>query len=60
MIKIKLLEPQIHRNETTFRPFLYAYNQLKEIGIKTDIKKKNQFLDFKFILTSERSTNFSS
>ena len=41
MIKIKLLEPQIHRNETTFRPFLYAYNQLKEIGIKTDIKKKN-------------------
>tara|TARA_Y100000996_G_scaffold399378_1_gene368361 strand:+ start:540 stop:1583 length:1044 start_codon:yes stop_codon:yes gene_type:complete len=34
MIKIKLVEPQIHRNETTFRPFLYAINQLKEIGIE--------------------------
>lgn len=34
MIKIKLLESQIHRNETTFRPFLYAINQLKEIGLE--------------------------
>ena len=34
MIKIKLLEPHIHRNETTFRPFLFAQNQLKEIGIE--------------------------
>ena len=34
MIKIKLIEPHIHRNETTFRPFLFAQNQLKEIGIE--------------------------
>ena len=32
--------------------------QLKELGIKKDIKKIN-FLVFKFIFTSERSTNFS-
>jgi len=34
MIKIKLLELHIHRNETTFRPFLFARNILKEIGIE--------------------------
>ena len=34
MIKIKLLEPQIHRNETTFRPFLFAQHVLKEVGIE--------------------------
>ena len=34
MIKIKLLEPHIHRNETTFRPFLFAQNELREIGIE--------------------------
>ena len=34
MIKIKLLEPHIHRNETTFRPFLFAQNVLREIGIE--------------------------
>ena len=34
MIKIKLLELERHRNETTFRPFLFAQNQLKEIGIE--------------------------
>ena len=34
MIKIKLLEPHIHRNETTFRPFLFAQHVLKEVGIE--------------------------
>ena len=34
MIKIKLLEHEIHRNETTFRPFLFAQNTLKEVGIE--------------------------
>ena len=34
MIKIKLLEKDIHRNETTFRPFLFAQHVLKEVGIE--------------------------
>ena len=34
MIKIKLLELEIHRNETTFRPFLFAQDYLREIGIE--------------------------
>ena len=34
MIKIKLLEYDIHRNETTFRPFLFAQNTLREVGIE--------------------------
>jgi hypothetical protein len=34
MIKIKLYEPEIHRNETTFRPFLLAQDYFKEIGIE--------------------------
>ena len=34
MIKIKLLEKDIHRNETTFRPFLFAQHVLNEIGIE--------------------------
>ena len=34
MIKIKLLERDKHRNETTFRPFINAQNSLKEIGIE--------------------------
>lgn len=34
MIKIKLYELDKHRNECTFRPFLYAQNSLREIGIE--------------------------
>ena len=34
MIKIKLLERDVHRNETTFRPFLFAQESLNEIGIQ--------------------------
>ena len=34
MIKIKLLEHEIHRNETTFRPFVFAQNTLREVGIE--------------------------
>ena len=34
MIKIKLLERDIHRNETTFRPFVFAQDYLREIGIE--------------------------
>jgi hypothetical protein len=33
MIKVKLFESYKHRNETTFRPYVYAQNQLREIGI---------------------------
>ena len=34
MIKIKLMELEKHRNETTFRPFIHAQNYLNEIGIE--------------------------
>jgi len=34
MIKIKLYELDIHRNECTFRPYLWAQEILKEIGIQ--------------------------
>ena len=34
MIKIKLYELEIHRNETTFRPFLMAQNIFKDVGIE--------------------------
>lgn len=34
MIKIKLYELDKHRNECAFRPFLWAQNTLKEIGIE--------------------------
>jgi hypothetical protein len=34
MIKIKLYELDKHRNECTFRPFLYAHNSIREIGIE--------------------------
>ena len=34
MIKIKLVELDKHRNETTFRPFLFAQNYLNDIGIE--------------------------
>ena len=34
MIKIKLLERDVHRNETTFRPFIFAQDVLREVGIE--------------------------
>lgn len=34
MIKIKLYELDKHRNETTFRPFLFAQHIFREIGIE--------------------------
>ena len=34
MIKIKLYEHEIHRNETTFRPFLMAQNIFRDVGIE--------------------------
>ncbi len=34
MIKIKIPELDKHRNETTFRPYLNAKNELREIGIE--------------------------
>ena len=34
MIKIKLLEKDIHRNETTFRPFIWASELFKQVGIE--------------------------
>jgi len=33
MIKVKLFEPDIHRNETTFRPYWFINDQLREVGI---------------------------
>ena len=33
MIKIKLHEYNIHRNETTFRPWVFIRNELREVGI---------------------------
>ena len=43
MIKIKLLEHEIHRNETTFRPFLFAQNTLREVGIENPDKRINEY-----------------
>tara|TARA_R100001594_G_scaffold97052_1_gene131264 strand:+ start:4145 stop:5182 length:1038 start_codon:yes stop_codon:yes gene_type:complete len=34
MIKIKLYEPDVHRNECTFRPYIWARSVLEEIGIQ--------------------------
>jgi len=34
MIKIKLYEPNIHRNECAYRPYLWAQEILNEIGIQ--------------------------
>ena len=34
MIKIKLHQLDIHRNETTFRPFIMAQNIFKDVGIE--------------------------
>ncbi len=34
MIKIKLYELDIHRNETTFRPLLMAQDIFREVGIE--------------------------
>lgn len=34
MIKIKLYEHEVHRNETTFRPFLMAQNIFRDVGIE--------------------------
>ena len=34
MIKIKLCEHEIHRNETTFRPFVMAQNIFRDVGLE--------------------------
>ena len=34
MIKIKLYEHHLHRNETTFRPFIFAGDLFREVGIE--------------------------
>jgi len=34
MIKIKLFEHELHRNETTFRPFVSAINLFRDVGIE--------------------------
>jgi len=33
-MKIQLFEPNIHRNETTFRPYVFIQKQLSEVGIQ--------------------------
>ena len=47
MIKIKLIEPHIHRNETTFRPFWFAKDVLKDIGL--DIITDGDSYDYAWI-----------
>ncbi len=37
MIKIKLYELDVHRNETTFRPFIDAINLFRDVGIEFTI-----------------------
>ena len=34
MIKIKLFEHELHRNETTFRPFVSAANLFRDVGVE--------------------------
>ena len=34
MIKIRLYELEKHRNETTFRPFLFSADLFREVGIE--------------------------
>jgi len=34
MIKVKLCEPDKHRNETAFRPYIWAQNILRDVGIE--------------------------
>lgn len=43
MIKIKIYELEKHRNETTFRPFLFARNLFHEIGIEFVTEGKSDF-----------------
>jgi hypothetical protein len=46
MIKIKLLELDKHRNETTFRPFIMAQNLFKDVGI--EFTESNDY-DYAFV-----------
>lgn len=34
MIKLKILEPNLHRNETTFRPLFFVKDYLRQLGIE--------------------------
>ena len=43
MIKIKIYELDKHRNETTFRPFLFAKDLFREIGIEFVTEGKADF-----------------
>ena len=43
MIKVKLYELEKHRNETTFRPLLFATNLFREIGIEFVEDGKSDF-----------------
>ena len=47
MIKIKLIEPDKHRNEIAFRPFLRAKNLFREVGI--DLVFNDNSFDYAFI-----------
>ena len=47
MIKIKLIELDKHRNETTFRPFLKCQNELRDVGIEFVLDGNNY--DFSFV-----------
>lgn len=52
MIKIKLFESEIHRNETSFRPLWMIRNELREVGIELFT---NDILSYDFCLISQAS-----
>ena len=46
MIKIKLFEYDIHRNETSYRPLVFIRNQLREVGIELFVDNNINSYDF--------------
>ena len=53
MIKIKLIESEIHRNETTFRPLMFIQNELKQVGI--ELFTDNNVSSYDFALVGQAS-----
>ena len=46
MVKVKIYELEKHRNETTFRPLLFAHEIFREVGIEF---VKDGDADFAFV-----------
>lgn len=62
MLRIKIHELDKHRNETTFRPLLFQYNQFKEIGIEfvTDGPSDFSFVGQASIVDKKKSLSEST